>query len=319
MSTAPSGTGSARPRIDLRQLHYFCAVVDEGSISRAAARLHMSQPPLTVQIHNLEAELGIQLLQRHKKGVVPTAAGAALVEEARGILRHTLHSVERVRQVGRGEVGALRIGIIGSAMWGEFIGILKRLQANYPQVDWSLHELNPNAQVEALRERRIDVGFWRTPLSSKEFTCTRVATESVAAALPERHPLLARRSLPLAALADEALVMMNPAVSEFAAALMASCRSAGFEPRVAHTANEPATLLALVCGGSGITLLPESLQQISWPGVTFRPIASPRLSADLYMFARAGETSAVVANFAALAKTRARSADAPTRGSKAAR
>ena len=83
MSTAPSGTGSARPRIDLRQLHYFCAVVDEGSISRAAARLHMSQPPLTVQIHNLEAELGIQLLQRHKNGVVPTAAGAALVEASK--------------------------------------------------------------------------------------------------------------------------------------------------------------------------------------------------------------------------------------------
>lgn len=311
MSTAPSGGGSARPRIDLRQLHYFCAVVDEGSITRAAVRLHMSQPPLTLQIHNLEAELGIQLLQRHKKGVVPTAAGAALAEEARGILQHTLHSVERVRQVGRGEVGALRIGIIGSAMWGEFIAILKRLQANYPQVDWSLHELNPNAQIEALRERRIDVGFWRTPLSIKDFTCTRVAAESVAAALPERHRLLARKRLPLAALADEALVMMNPAVSEFAASLVVSCRSAGFEPRIGHMANEPATLLALVSGGSGITLLPESLKQIAWPGVAFRPITNPRLPADLYMYSRAGETSAVVANFAALARTNARSAAAP--------
>lgn len=278
-------------------------MAEEGSISRAAARLHLSQPPLTVQIQNLEAELGVTLLKRHKRGVQLTAAGVKLAEEARAILARTLHSVERVRQVGRGELGELRIGIIGSIMWGDFVDIIRRFQERYPAVEWSLHELNPKAQIDALLEHRIDVGFWRTALAtSEELSCTRVTSESVGIALPTGHPLASRKSLRLADLAQVPLVMMNPDVSEFAGYLIEGCRSAGFEPRIVHKANEPATLLALVSAGAGVALLPESLRRIAWPGVAFRSISSPTLSADLHMFMRDDETSALVANFAAMAR-----------------
>lgn len=292
----------ARPHIDLRQLFYFNAVAEEGSISRAAVRLHLSQPPLTVQIQNLEEELGVLLFKRHKRGVELTAAGTALVDEARNILARAEYSVERVRQVGRGEVGALRIGIVGSIMWGEFVDMVRRYHAAYPRVEWSLHELGPKAQIEALLDCRIDVGFWRSPLSRDDVTCTRVTTEAVGVALPSAHRLASRKALALQELAEEPMVLMNPEVSEFASYLIDACRVAGFEPRIVHKANEPATLLALVSTGAGAALLPQSLQRIAWPGVVFLPLTRPGLSADLHMFTRHGETSTLVANFAALTR-----------------
>lgn len=292
-----------RPRIDLRQLHYLVAIADAGSISTAAQQLHLSQPPLTLQMQNLENEIGTALLIRHKKGVELTAAGALLAQEARGILARVFNSIELVRQVGRGEAGELRIGMIGTIMWSDFSGIFARFQALYTGVKCTLHELDAEDQIQALTDGRIDVGFWRTPLrTGPEITCTRVAEESIAAALPAGNPLVSRRRLQLADLAREPLVMMNPDASEFAGYLVGACRNAGFEPNVVHTAKQPVILLALVSSGRGIALLPESLQRIAWPGVVFRALSGPPLRADLYMAFRTKDSSSVVANFIGVAQ-----------------
>ena len=286
----------------MRQLYYFNAIAEEGSISRAAERLHLSQPPLTIQIKHLEAELGVILLKRHKKGVALTAAGQALAEEARAILMRAEQSVDRIRQVGRGEVGALRLGIIGSIMWGNFADLLQRYKDAYPAVDWSLHELSPNDQITALRERRIDIGFWRTDTyRGDDLQCLKLSSESMGLAIPEKHLIAKKRQIQMSELANEPLILMNPEDSDFAANMVKYCRQAGFEPRVVHKAKAPATLLALVASGAGITFLAESLQNVKWPRVVFKPVVSPKISADLYMYSRVGDSSALISNFAALA------------------
>jgi DNA-binding transcriptional LysR family regulator len=291
-----------RPVLNMRQLYYFNAIAAEGSISRAAERLHLSQPPLTTQIKLLEAELGVVLLKRHKRGVTLTSAGHALAEEARSILIRAEQSVDRIRQVGRGEVGALRLGIIGSIMWGDFAFLLQRYKDAYPAVTWSLHELSPNEQITALQDRRIDVGFWRTDsYKGDDLQRLKLSNESIVAAFPESHPLTKKRKIELKDFASEPLILMNPEDSDFAANMIKFCRQAGFEPKVIHKAKAPATLLALVSSGAGITFLAESLQNVKWPGVVFKKVVSPKISADLYMYSRVGDTSALISNFAKLA------------------
>jgi DNA-binding transcriptional LysR family regulator len=191
-----------RPRIELRQLHYFLAVAEAGSISGAAHALHLSQPPLTTQVRQLESLIGAPLLLRHKRGVTPTAAGELLAKEARSLLAQAGNALERVQQVGRGEVGVLRIGMIGSLMWSDFQPVFKRFQEQYPRIVCTLIELNAEPQIEALTECRIDIGVWRTPLvTGDHITSTRLASETICVALPAGHPLERRRPLRLEHLA----------------------------------------------------------------------------------------------------------------------
>lgn len=293
---------SVNPRIGWRQLHYFIAVAEEGSISKAAARLHLSQPPLTSQIHQLEEEIGVKLFRRHAKGVELTVAGNALAMEARAIFAHTRRAVERVRQVSRGEIGTLRIGILSTMVWGPFMDKLLRYQERYPMVQWTLLEMNQRAQEQALLNHQIDIGFWRlTPASGvTELIGIPFESEPVAVALPALHRLAARKRLALADLAQESFVTLNPAISDFGLFLIEACRGSGFEPRITHTANEPITALGLVRAGAGVALLPQGLSTIAWKGVTFRPIVNPKMFANLTMFTRAQESSVVVAAFIAM-------------------
>lgn len=287
-----------RPPIELRPLRYFLAVVESGSISRAAEALHLSQPPLTAQIHQLEALVGAPLLVRHKRGVTPTAAGEALAQEARALLAQTRHALERVQQIGRGELGVLRIGMIGSLMWSDFQARFSLFQQRYPRVRCTLLDLNAEQQIEALQAYHIDIGLWRTPLATGDrISSARVARETMCVALPEGHRLAARRQLRLRELADEPMVVIDPETSRFGRHLLEACRTAGFEPRVAHMANEPIARLALVASGQGIALMPESLGRVGWPGVVFRSLSGAAPHVDLYLAWRTDDPSVAVKNF----------------------
>lgn len=289
---------SSRPRVETRQLHYFLAVIEAGSISGAAQKLHLSQPPLTSQIRRLEALIGAPLFERHKRGVTPTAAGERLAEEARQLLALADHAIERVQQIGRGEAGVLRVGTIGSLMWSDLRELFTRFQKQYPDVNCVLIDLTAEQQIVALGECSIDVGFWRTPLSTgPNLRLQRLVSESLCVALPQDHRLGRRRPLRLADLAGEPMLMIDPETSRFGRFLLESCRAAGFEPQVAHYANEPIARLALVSAGRGVALMPDSLRRVNWPGVRFCALAGAPLSVDLYMAYRDADTSAVVSNF----------------------
>lgn len=275
--------------IDLKQLKYFLAVAEEKSFSRAAERLHISQPPLSQQIMKLESELGVKLFARTTRTFELTVAGKALMGEASDMLAKMRMTIDTIRQIDRGEVGRLRVGIVGSAMWGPIPSLLEEFQTKYPRVTWTLHELGPTVQYEALRAKQVDVGFWREPKMNddelkndnlRQELCFR---ENVCVAVNEHHPLAVRPHIELTDLANEPMLTLALDKSSFPRYLIQCCVNAGFQPTIFQEANEPQTLLAMVGVGLGVALMPETTGRIGWPGVRFLPIKTNPPSANLYI------------------------------------
>jgi DNA-binding transcriptional LysR family regulator len=289
--------------IDLKQLKYFLAVAEEKSFSRAAERLHISQPPLSQQIQKLESELGARLFARTTRSFELTAAGKALMTEAADLLARMRVTIETVRQIDRGEVGRLRVGIVGSAMWGPIPKLLEEFHTRFPRVTWTLHELGPNDQMDALRNRQIDVGFWREPrnedeelrhASLRQDLCFR---ENVCVAVNQHHRLASQLHVELVELAGEPLLTLALDRSAFARYLVQCCANAGFEPAIFQEALEPQTVLAMVGAGLGVALMPETTARVGWPGVTFIPIKTNPPSANLYITYPANDDAPVVRAF----------------------
>ena len=285
-------------RIDLRQLRYFVAVAESGSISAAAQRLHLSQPPLSVQIRDLESALSVKLLVRHSGGITLTDAGLAMLDEARSVLERATRAVQRVQQIGRGEMGEVRLGIVSSIMWSSFPKCLSEFNRRYPQVKWSLLELTPFDQVAALHDHRIDVGIWRGDgRAVAGLKHQLLIRDQVMAVLPATHVLAKRRKVGLAELSQLPYFSMDTRLSHTATSLVDAMRDHGFPPQVAQVAREPQTLLALAAHHVGFALLPDSLNSISWPGIAFRPVIEPLPAVDLYLHVRDQEPSPAVARF----------------------
>jgi DNA-binding transcriptional LysR family regulator len=289
--------------IDLKQLKYFLAVAEEKSFSRAAERLHISQPPLSQQIMKLESELGVRLFARTTRTFELTVAGKALMVEAADLLARMRMTIDTIRQIDRGEVGRLRVGIVGSAMWGPIPSLLEQFQSQFPRVSWTIHEFGPTVQYEALRARQIDVGFWREPkLDDEELKqhnlrqelCFR---EDVCVAVNEHNPLASRPWIELSDIADQPMLTLALDKSAFPRYLIDCCVKAGFEPTIFQEASEPQTLLAMVGVGLGVALMPETTGRINWPGVIFLPIKTNPPSANLYIAYTSGDDAPVVRAF----------------------
>ncbi|MRX07822.1 LysR family transcriptional regulator [Pseudoduganella sp. FT25W] len=289
--------------IDLKQLKYFLAVAEEKSFSRAAERLHISQPPLSQQIMKLESELGVKLFARTTRTFELTVAGKALMSEASDMLAKMRMTIDTIRQIDRGEVGRLRVGIVGSAMWGPIPSLLEEFQTKFPRVTWTLHELGPTLQYDALRAKQIDVGFWREPKLDEDYLkadnlrqelCFR---EDVCVAINEHHPLAKQDALELMDIAEEPMLTLALDKSSFPRYLMQCCVKAGFQPTIFQEASEPQTLLAMVGAGLGVALMPETTSRIGWPGVVFVPIRSNPPSANLYITYTTTDDAPVVRAF----------------------
>ena len=289
--------------IDLKQLRYFLAVAEEKSFSRAAERLHISQPPLSQQIMKLESELGVRLFTRTTRSFELTVAGRALMVEAADLLGRMRMTIDTIRQIDRGEVGRLRVGIVGSAMWGPIPGLLEQFQSQFPRVTWTIHELGPNDQWEALRNKQIDVGFWREPrietdvLKSANLRQDLCFQEQFCVAVNARHPLAGRDTISLLEIAGEPMLTLHLDQSAEPRYLIQCCVNAGFQPTIFQEAAEPQTLLAMVGAGLGVALMPETTSRIGWPGVRFLPIHAHAPSANLYISYPAQDDAPVVRAF----------------------
>ena len=289
--------------IDLKQLKYFLAVAEEKSFSRAAERLHISQPPLSQQIMKLENELGVKLFARTTRTFELTVAGKALMSEAAELLGKMRMTIDTIRQIDRGEVGRLRVGIVGSAMWGPIPSLLEEFQTKFPRVTWTLHELGPTLQYDALRAKQIDVGFWREPrldeddLKTDNLRQELCFREDVCVAINEHHPLAKEEAIELTDIADEPMLTLALDKSSFPRYLIQCCVKAGFQPTIFQEASEPQTLLAMVGAGLGVALLPETTSRIGWPGVVFLPIRSNPPSANLYITYTTTDDAPVVRAF----------------------
>ena len=294
----PACAGPDLGRVNLRLLQCFRAVAEELSFSKAALRLNLSQPPLSLHIKELEAMLATQLFVRTTRSVTLTAAGRALQQEVERMLDQMDRSLHHVCQVGRGERGLLQLGTIGTAVWGALLPALERFVAGSPGATWSLVELNPAQQIEALRQHRIDLGVWREAHTSLPpgFQSQVLGRENILLAVPTAHRLAGESVVELAFLEAETFLLMPIQASGLGAYLESVCRRHGFTPHLAHQVNEPQTLLAMVAHGMGITLLPASYARIHWPGVTFVPLRED-FNADLSVVYDPQASTPVVAAF----------------------
>jgi len=289
--------------IDLKQLKYFLAVAEEKSFSRAAERLHISQPPLSQQIMKLESELGVRLFARTTRSFELTVAGKALMLEASELLGRMRMTIDTIRQIDRGEVGRLRVGIVGSAMWGPIPSLLERFQTEFPRVTWTLHELGPDEQLEARRSKQIDVGFWREPrLDDEELKAAHLRQqlcfrENFCVAVHREHPLARQEAIELTDIAQEPMLTLHLNQSAEPRYLIQCCVNAGFQPAIFQEAAEPQTLLAMVGARLGVALMPQTTSRIGWPGVAFLPIRTNPPSANLYITTTSQDDAPVVRAF----------------------
>lgn len=270
-------------RIRLRMLRYFQVLADELHFGRAAARLNISQPPLSMQIKELETILEVELFERSSRRVALTHAGKVLKTEVDRLFSAAEQSLSYVRQIGRREKQHLNIGIIGSAIWGVLLTRLKTFREHHPDVDWILSELAQQQQIAALRARTIDVAINRNviPCAEANIRCQLIARETIRLAVHEDDPLARRRRVSLHELVARPFISLSFNQGDFARQVHDACVEHGFHPLIVQQASEPQTVLALVSAGNGVALLPETCAMIDWPGVAFVALEET-IPADLY-------------------------------------
>lgn len=260
--------------MELRQLKYFVAVAEERNFGRAAARLHLSQPPLTRQIQMLEDELGTQLFLRTPRGVELTQAGAAFLEDARSIRMLVGQAADRAQKAGRGEVGTLDVGLFGTAMYETLPQLFAQFRARHPQVRLALHHGPTPVQLNALRQRRVVLVFERMVPREDDIAVELVHREPIVLALHEDHPLAALPEVPVEALKDEPMIMPSSPSSQLHNASLELMMLHGVEPCVEEAVADIVTGALLVSIGRGLVMVPQSLRRLQMPGVVLRPLKS---------------------------------------------
>ncbi|MFY9549813.1 MAG: LysR substrate-binding domain-containing protein [Thermoanaerobaculia bacterium] len=284
--------------MELRHLRYFVAVAEELHFGHAAARLHISQPPLSQQIQDLERELGVELFIRTRRSVALTAAGRVFLEEARHVLGDAKHAVEIAKKASRGEIGRLSIGFGPAPEAGLLKRVLTVFLARHPDVDVELHRLYTQEQLKALSRETIDVAFPLLPIPAGPLVVERVSIEPVAVAMSSLHPLAGRRRLALQELRHEPFVLVCRDVGPvFYDLLFDACGKAGFTPTVTHETRHVMTVLGFVAAGLGVTLLPGAVESSAPPGVVFRRISPHTPTVALGIAYRRSDTSQTVSAF----------------------
>lgn len=288
-------------RLELRHLRYFKAVADELHFGRAAARLAVSQPALSVQIRQLEEIAGVRLFDRHSRSVVLTDAGRVLTDSVARLLRDTDAAMMASRQAAAGQTGELRIGFGPTLMLSTLAEVVRAYRARYPQVRLDLHEWPTADQTTALLNGDLDLGIVRAPAPDPRLKAETFAKEPLLIALNRKHPLARQRHVRIADLAHEPWIMfphhIAPLLHEQVIQL---CAQAGFRPTVAQESREVYTTVGLVGCGIGVTIVPAAAQLMAWKGVVYKEI--PKAFVQLSIVRPIGNARPVVDAFVAAAR-----------------
>jgi DNA-binding transcriptional LysR family regulator len=299
---------------DFRQLRYFVTVAEELSFTRAAIRLHISQPPLSQQIQALERDLGVTLLERTKRKVALTEPGKVFLEQARQILAQAELARSRTTAVAAGHSGQLRLAYTLSVSFHPALpGTLLRHRQVAPGVDVQLREMNNAPQFAALLANEIDVGFVRTEprhlQDARKLRLRMLDREPLMLALPSSHPLAARTELRIGEVADEDFVTQSRDVAATLNDRLATlANAAGFQPRTVQQARQISGMLALVAAGLGVALVPATMRAVHLAGVSYVPLADPAAQMLLAVASRVDDASPVLAQFLATVDEFARDA-----------
>jgi DNA-binding transcriptional LysR family regulator len=284
--------------MDLRQLRYFVAVAEERHYGRAAQRLHMSQPPLSMQIKALERELGIELLERTSRRVALTDAGRAFLERAKTILDAIEEAREIARGAEQGTQGRLEVGFISSATLSLLPPSIRLFRERFGGVELELKELTSAQQIDALYEGGIRVGLVRLPLRAPGIRFEPVLEERLVIALPSGHALEGLDRVSLETIADLPLIFFTrQLIPGFHAQIVELFQRVGAFPKVAQHAVHLQTIVGLVASGVGIAILPSSAQRVSREGVVYRALDVPDATSWMGLAWVEGDESKLVRNF----------------------
>ncbi|AWI80412.1 MAG: LysR family transcriptional regulator [Betaproteobacteria bacterium HGW-Betaproteobacteria-13] len=287
--------------MELRHLRYFVAVAEELSFTRAAERLHIGQPPLSMQIRDLEAELGVLLFERTRRKVMLTQAGARFLVRARSILSAAVEASEEMRRVASGEAGELRIGFTSSLPYTNTLpDVLYAYRRRYPGVHLQLREMFSAEQFDAIARGSLDIGLVRTgaPSGQGGIAVREIGRDPLRIVINAAHPLAGAAAVHFADLRDEDFITFpTDAGTGLPMILRGLCRAAGFEPRVVQLAREATTQIGLVAAGLGLALLPAPLECVRIPRVRYLPIAGDGAFFPVAVAHQDGEPSPLLRGF----------------------
>lgn len=292
--------------MDLRHLRYFLAVAEEGHFGHAAEQLHIVQPALSMQIKALEEELGGPLFVRTSRKVELTEAGQLLRAEAQRTLDQAEHTRLSVQRALRGETGRVRVGFSGNAVFsGKLMQDLRTFHKAYPDAELILQEIAPQLHADAILKGQLDIGY--TPDFGRALAPALMAepagTWNMVLAMTDDHPLASEEHLTADMLANQPLILYSASDTEDRMVALLH-RLLGCEPNVAHRSASTLSVLALAAAGLGLGLapVPVPLAQVAIPGLVYKTLDAPELSARLLLISRSEESSGAVLAFLALAR-----------------
>lgn len=261
--------------MDIKQMRYFLMLAQELNFGRAAEKLRITQPPLTRHIKALEVELGVSLFLRTPKGAELTEAGVALLEEVPNILSLTQRAEERAQLAQQGFIGRLDVGFFSSGVLNAIPRILGDFHKRSPRVKIGLYNMTKIQQIEALRERRIAIGFNRLVPDEDDLAVETVLREPFLVALYKGHRLCSQSSVSLQDLDDEPMVVYpNAPLHGLGQEIAAAFRTEGVRFRVEQDAEDIVTCIALVASGFGVCITTQSAETLCLPNVEYRPLKS---------------------------------------------
>jgi DNA-binding transcriptional LysR family regulator len=289
----------SKANIEIRHLKYFVAVAELSNYRRAALLLHISQPPLSRQIQQLEDELGVELFLRKGRGVELTAAGALFYTEARNILQLTDQAIEKVQLAWRGQIGRLDLGVFGSAILDVIPKMIGEFREKFPGVSIVLHDMNKIEQIAALRDGRIALGFNRFVWDEPDLTKERILRENLFVACTDGDDIANNSELSVRDLKGKPMILYprssNPG---FADKILTLCRNDGFEANIVQEVDDVLTAISLVFSGFGVTLVAKSAINLQMPNIKFIPLRDNGESyVDLFCQYRNKDNSVILSSF----------------------
>ncbi|RXT15465.1 LysR family transcriptional regulator [Ammoniphilus sp. CFH 90114] len=283
--------------MELRQLQYFLTVSEELNFSRAAERLRITQPPLSLQIQNLEKELGFSLFHRTNRHVQLTEAGRVFADEVRKILDHLDRATSLAKRTHQGELGTLTVGFVGSATYDILPAVIREFRNQYPHVMVNLLEMSTPVQLSALREDEIDIGVLRPPVHDPTLYTEIISTVPCVLAVPKQHPLTEVTNLSIGDLSPYPFVMLSRKTwAGLYDDILGLCN-----PMIRQEALEFQTVIGLVAAGIGIAIVPKSAMNLHTQHVVYLDMENQLPVANMGISWRQNDRSPLVQAFIEMA------------------
>jgi DNA-binding transcriptional LysR family regulator len=270
--------------MEFRHLRYFIVLAEELHFGRAAKRLHMSQPPLSFNIKQLEASLGVALFIRNSHGVRLTPAGEAFRQSAQHVLAEADAATVQAREVAAGVSSRVRIGFVGSMLFRGLPERLAQFQARHPRVQVALTELNSAEQLDALARGTLDLGFVHTDRISADLSQALYMSEPFVCCLPAGHAAARGKALQPARLKGVPLILFSRGASpDYYERVISLCTLIGWVPPVRHEVRHWLSVVALVRKGMGVALVPRALMDSGVADIVFKPLPESPVRSDVHM------------------------------------